>query len=81
MIRAIYLLFGLFLVIAGLDNAHKLWLVATRENQFFETKAVIKEVIKHANPIRGDGASQAVPFLAEVKFSYSVNGERGGIRR
>ncbi len=76
MIRILYLLFGLVLVKVGLENAQKLWDVATSNRQFTKGVGVIEEVIKHANPVYEYGDQPAIPFVAEVKFSYSANGTR-----
>lgn len=71
----LYLLLGLLFVFSGLQNAHKLWRVATPNLHFLKTTGSVEEVVKHGNP-DSEGASRGVPFVAEVKFSYSLNGSR-----
>jgi hypothetical protein len=76
MIGILCLLFGLVLVKAGVDNAQKLWDVATSNRQFTKSAGVVEAVIKHDNPVYESADYNGVRFLAEVKFSYSVNGAR-----
>lgn len=75
LIGGLYLLFGLVFVYAGLQNAHKLWRVATPNSHYLETTGSVEEVVKHNNP-DSEGGSRGVPFVAEVKFTYSLNGSR-----
>lgn len=74
-IRALYCLFALVLIcLPGWQNAQTLWLVSQPNSQFEETRGTIAAVIKHSNPL-DDGADwERVPFLAEVKFDYTVDG-------
>jgi hypothetical protein len=75
-IRILYLLFGLLFVKAGVDNAQTLWDVATPDRQFAKRAGVVEEVIKHRNPVFESADNHGIPFVAEVKFSYSVDGTR-----
>ncbi|WP_426100977.1 hypothetical protein [Massilia sp. TSP1-1-2] len=46
----LYLLLGLLFVFSGLQNAHKLWSVATPNLHFLKTTGSVEEVVKHGNP-------------------------------
>jgi hypothetical protein len=73
---AIYLIFGLVLVASGLRNAQKLVDVVASRGGFTQSAGVIEEVIKHDNPVYESTDHAGIPFLAEVKFAYTVNGTR-----
>ena len=71
----VYLLIGLVCVYGGVQDAYKLWLVATPNAHFLKTVGSVEEVVKHAHP-DSEQRSRGVPYVAEVKFSYSLNGSR-----
>jgi hypothetical protein len=75
LVAGIYILFGLAFVYAGVENAQKLWLVATPNAHFLKTAGAVEEVVKHAHP-DSEQRSRGVPYVAEVKFSYASNGSR-----
>ena len=72
--HAFYALLAAAFIRVGVQNAQTLWLVVEPDSHFDRRTGAIEEVIKHRDP-GYDGVGQPT-FVAEVKFSYSVNGAR-----
>jgi hypothetical protein len=72
--HAFYALLAAAFIWVGVQNARTLWLVVQPDSHFDQRTGAIEEVIKHRDP-GYDGVGKPT-FVAEVKFSYSVNGAR-----